>query len=465
MSIDNKKLRSLPKVDELLKREDVEELIETHPRDLVVDAGRDVIHALRQRILEGQTDVDCSEESIVEEIRTILKAGERRNLRRVINGTGVILHTNLGRARINETISKAIGQVAMQYCNLEYDLEKGERGSRHDHVSGLASKLLGTEDAIIVNNNAAAVTLCLSAIARGKEVIVSRGELVEIGGAFRVPEIMEQSGCKLVEIGTTNKTKLSDYENAITDQTAAILKVHTSNYRVIGFTEAVDEADLVQLGKRYDIPVLYDLGSGLMMDLNSYGVDEPTVQSAIKNDVDVLLFSGDKLLGGPQAGIAVGKKSYIKKMKKHPLARMVRSDKLTLAGLEEVFRLYFDPERARTEIPVLDMITMSQEEVKEKALRLQELITFHSIGFSTKIVPVKSQIGGGSAPMLDLDSYALCIEPSEMKVAELEERLRHCEIPVIGRIMKEKYYLDLRTIDESEFEIIKNVFLAIFKDE
>ncbi len=461
MSGINDKLRNLPKTDEIIQREELASEIAGSSREIVLEAVRGAVDELRQSILAGE-DAEIEMESILQAVKSRIRRLERRNLRRVINGTGIILHTNLGRARLNPRIAAAIAEAAENFSNLEYDLDRGQRGSRHQHISALAARITGAEDAMVVNNNAAAVALCLSALAQDREVVVSRGELVEIGGAFRVPEIMEQSGAFLKEVGTTNKTKLSDYENAIGENTGALLKVHTSNYRIIGFTEEAALSDMAELGHRSGLPVLYDMGSGLLLNLREYGVDEPTVQEGLAAGADVVMFSGDKLLGGPQAGIVVGKKEYIERMKKHPMARMVRSDKLTLAGLEETFRIYLDREKALKEIPVLEMISADREELKEKALRLLALIEGRMGGCRAELVEECSQIGGGSAPMLDLPTFALAFSPEVMTVDQLEKRLRDHEIPIIARISRDRLLLDVRTIGEKEFSVIAKAMLAIF---
>lgn len=461
MSGINDKLRTLPKTDEVMQREELKREIENTSWEMVLDAVRSAIDSLRQSILAGE-ETETGVELLLLSVRERIRELDRRNLRRVINGTGIILHTNLGRARLNPRVSAGIAEAAENFSNLEYDLERGQRGSRHRHISALAARITGAEDAMVVNNNAAAVALCLSALAKGTEVIVSRGELVEIGGAFRVPEIMEQSGAALREVGTTNKTKISDYENALCENTGALLKVHTSNYRIIGFTEEAELSDMVKLGNERGIPVLYDLGSGLLVNLREYGVDEPTVQEGLSAGADVVLFSGDKLLGGPQAGIIVGKKEYIEKMKKHPMARMVRSDKLTLAALEETFRIYLNKEKAMGEIPVLSMISAKKEELEKKAMGLLAAFDGQLCGCGTAIEEEYSQIGGGSAPMLDLPTFVLAFSPERIGVEQLEKMLRNNEIPIISRISKDRLLLDVRTIDEGEFLTVAKALLAIF---
>lgn len=324
---------------------------------------------------------------------------EEKSLRRVINATGVVLHTNLGRANLSDKACESIMDVARNYTNLEYDVKRGSRGSRHDHVEKILTKITGAEAAMVVNNNAAATMLCLSALAKDKEVIVSRGELVEIGGSFRVPEIMEQSGAKLMDVGTTNKTKPSDYLNAYHEgETGALMKVHTSNYRILGFTQEVELPEMVELGKKLNLPVIYDMGSGLMADLTDYGVDEPTVLDALRTGIDVILFSGDKLLGGPQGGIIAGKKEFIDKMKAHPLARAFRVDKMTLAAMEATFFEYSDIRQARRTIPVLNMITTPAGELKCRAERLAGDIRSAVHNFTVEVEACKDQVGEAPRP-------------------------------------------------------------------
>ena len=338
-------LRRLPKVDEILNDPEVADQIASMPHEQAVDVVRSVLDEKRRAILSGEeTSEDfVSHDRVMRDVTEHIIFSCRKSLRPVVNGTGVILHTNLGRAELSKKAKQAVAEVADRYSTLEYDPEAGHRGSRHTHVEGIIRKITGAEACMVVNNNAAATMIVLAAIGAGKEMIVSRGELVEIGGAFRIPDIMEQSGATLREVGTTNKTRLKDYENAITENTGALMKVHTSNYRVIGFTEDVPVEDLADLGRKRGLPVIYDLGGGLMVDLSDRGIDEPTVEYGMKSGADVILFSGDKLLGGPQAGIIIGKKKYIDRMKKHPLARILRVDKMTLAGLEATFEQYYDP--------------------------------------------------------------------------------------------------------------------------
>ncbi|WP_347708611.1 L-seryl-tRNA(Sec) selenium transferase [Clostridium sp. 1001283B150225_161107_B6] len=455
-------LRKIPKIDEVLQDERLFFFTESTPRSVIVDSVREVIEELRKDILEGKRNQVGTKETLMTEIVARITGKKKKSLRRVINATGVVLHTNLGRANLSDKACESIMDVARNYTNLEYDVKRGSRGSRHDHVEKILTKITGAEAAMVVNNNAAATMLCLSALAKDKEVIVSRGELVEIGGSFRVPEIMEQSGAKLMDVGTTNKTKPSDYLNAYHEgETGALMKVHTSNYRILGFTQEVELPEMVELGKKLNLPVIYDMGSGLMADLTEYGVDEPTVLDALKTGIDVILFSGDKLLGGPQGGIIAGKKEYIDKMKAHPLARAFRVDKMTLAAMEATFFEYSDIRQARKTIPVLNMITTPAKELKDKAERLAEAIRGVTHNFTVEVEACKDQVGGGSAPTVLLDGYAVAIQGRALTPEKIERLLRKEEIPIIVRITHNQVYLDVRTIREDEFEYIVAAFLAM----
>ena len=377
------------------------------------------------------------------------------SLRPVINATGIVLHTNLGRAKLSDAAVKAIQSVAQDYNTLEYNLEKGSRGSRYAHVEKLISKLTGAEDAMVVNNNAAAVMLVLSTMAKGKEVVVSRGELVEIGGAFRVPEIMAQSGGTLVEVGTTNKTHPSDYVKAVSENTGAFLKVHTSNFKIMGFFEEVSLDEMVTLGHERNIPVIYDLGSGAMVRLEDYGIlDEPNVLDAMKSGADVISFSGDKLMGGPQAGIIIGKKKYIDMMKKNQLTRALRIDKFTAAALEMVLMEYLSEETAVQNIPVLRMIAIPLDEIEKEAGYFARILRRTGMDAKIQVVSCESQIGGGSLPLERMESRAVSIQPNGMSVAEMEEKMRHLEIPIIPRTVNDSICLDVRTIERKDYKMI-----------
>lgn len=459
-------LKNLPKVDEMLNKEEIESLLEDYPRITIIESIRGNIDFLRKRILNTAMDeIDNIKVNINDLIeKTILDVREKNkmSLKRVINATGVVLHTNLGRALISDEIKENILDAVCNYSTLEFDLKNGKRGSRYAHVEDLISELTGAEAALVVNNNAAAVLLVLSTIAEGKEVIVSRGQLVEIGGSFRVPEVMAQSGASLVEVGSTNKTHIYDYENNISEETAAILKVHTSNYKILGFSEEVDIEDLSILGKRYDIPVIEDIGSGTLIDFSKYGITkEPTVMESIQKGADIVTFSGDKLLGGPQAGIIIGKKEYIDRMKKNQLTRAIRIDKLTLSALEATLRLYLDEEKALKQIPTLKMLTMDIEKISKKATKLFSMINEISNKLDIDMIDGYSQVGGGSMPLEKLPTVLISLIPKEISLSKFEEALRKNEVPIIARISENKLLLDVRTINEREFDIICKAIEAI----
>ena len=444
----NQLLRTIPKVDELLKSPALAEAAAQYGDRAVTEAVRTELDALRRAILAGQADSVPGNEALCRQICNRVQWDALPSFRTVINGTGIILHTNLGRACLSEKAARAVSDAAMAYSNLEYDLETGSRGSRYSHMEALLCKLTGAEAALVVNNNAAAVLLILSALTKGGHVVVSRGELVEIGGSFRIPEIMESCGAQLKEVGATNKTHLKDYERAINDQTRALMKVHTSNYRIIGFSETPALTDLVVLGHKHALPVIEDLGSGCLLDLNPFGIhDEPTVQDSLRAGVDVVSFSGDKLLGGPQAGIILGKKVYLDILKKHPLNRAMRVDKMTLAALEATLRSYDagTPE----EIPVVAMLAAAPEELQLKARHLAALLLQE--GIAAEILPTDGRVGGGSVPNKSLPSYAVAFSGD---VNTLEETLRKGMTPIIGRIHEGKYLLDVRTLRESDFATI-----------
>ena len=450
---------NLPSVDKMLSHPGVVELEGQYPRTLLVDIIRAEIEGCRSKILSLTEDemesFSIGIEDLVQNIKNELEREYALNLKRVINASGVVVHTNLGRSPLSEEIKEDMWEIASRYSNLEYDIESGGRGSRYSHLEDIIRKITGAEDVLVVNNNAAAVMLVLSTMAKGKEVITSRGELVEIGGSFRIPRVMEESGAKLVEVGTTNKTYAVDYEDAITEDTGALLKVHTSNYRVVGFTDTPGLRELKDLGEKYDIPVIEDLGSGLFVDLSKYGITyEPTVMDSLKNGADVVTFSGDKILGGPQAGIIVGKKEYIQKMKKNQLTRALRVDKLIICALEATMRLYLEEEIALKKVPTLRMLTYKIEEIEEKANRLYSLIEKAHINADVKIETGYSQVGGGSLPLERIESRVISIAPKNMSVSKLEEEMRLSQDHVIARIYDEKYVLDVRTLFDEEFEIV-----------
>lgn len=453
MSVNSQLLRKIPKVDELLRHEKLSDLSCQHT--VLTETVREVIDALRRAILAGK-EPSLEPQIICEQVIDAIRKKTTMNLRPVINATGIVLHTNLGRAKLSSAAVAAIQSVAQDYNTLEYNLEKGSRGSRYAHVEQLISKLTGAEDAMVVNNNAAAVMLVLSTMAKGKEVVTSRGELVEIGGAFRVPEIMSQSGGTLIEVGTTNKTHPSDYVNAVTENTGAFLKVHTSNFKIVGFSEEVSLEEIVRIGHERNIPVIYDLGSGAMIRLEDYGIlDEPNVPDAMKSGADIISFSGDKLLGGPQAGIIIGKREYIEAMKKNPLTRAFRIDKLTLAALEATLREYMDPQQALQNNPTLHMITAKMDTLEPKGRQLLACMEQVCDGsFSVQLTEDFGQVGGGSVPTQMIRSSVVAVEPKRVSLDLLEKRLRELSLPIIARISKERLLLDVRTIEEHHFSYV-----------
>lgn len=443
-------------MDVLLEDETVRELIGRYSRETVMEAIHTELDGLRQFIAKAG-DEEAAREQIgllVPHIEHEVSAMHTPNMRKVINGTGTILHTNLGRAPISEEHMKRVMALVSGYANLEYNLEAGKRGERYSHFEKLLCKLTGAEAAMAVNNNASSVLLILSSLAKGGEVIVSRGELIEIGGKFRIPDVMEQSGASLVEVGTTNKTHYDDYEAAITEDTRALLKVHTSNYRIVGFTDSVAVDELIPLAKEHGLPVVEDLGSGVLIDLAKYGLThEPTVQESVVKGADVVCFSGDKLLGGPQAGIIIGKKKYIDMMKKNQLTRALRIDKFTAATLELVLQEYLSEEKAVENIPVLRMITEPLEDVEKRARLLARRMRAAHLPANIEVKPCESQIGGGSLPLERIPSMAVMIRPEKISVTELEERMRRLPIPIIPRTANDTVILDARTLKQGDVRL------------
>ncbi len=449
-------LRQLPSVNDILNSEEIQPVLRDYPRAVVVRAIREAVDEVRREVLAGKEGF--TNQDIHHRIGERLRHLTQKSLRRVINATGVVIHTNLGRAPIPVKALVNIVEVAGGYCNLEFDLQKGTRGKRYTHVRDILRELTGAEDALVVNNNASAVLLCLSALARQREVVVSRGELVEIGGAFRIPDVMRQSGAILKEVGTTNKTRLRDYEEAITENTALLLKVHRSNFRIVGFTEEVSVRELVSLGRQRGIPVMFDLGSGSLVDLQKYGIrGEPVVGEVIEEGVDIVTFSGDKLLGGPQAGIILGRGHLIEEISKHPLTRAVRIDKLTLAALESVLHLYRDEETALQEIPVLRMLLEPEEEIRKRARRLLKTIRTLHPEVEVSIVKESSQAGGGSLPGVDLPTYVVSLRVKGLGAEVLEEKLRDTTPPVLCRVKEDRLLFDLRTVSSGDIPILTTV--------
>jgi L-seryl-tRNA(Ser) seleniumtransferase len=451
-------LRKLPAISNILEQNTIKELARNCPHSLVTEAAAEVVQELRVAILENKenSETKFDIEYIVELVEKRVAQKNKPNLRKVINATGIILHTNLGRAVLAKSAVEAILNVSGSYSNLELNLTTGERGSRYSHIEKLLCSLTGAEAGMVVNNNAAAVLLVLSTLARGKEVIVSRGQLVEIGGSFRIPDVMEESGAILAEVGTTNKTHLRDYEHAVNEETALLLKVHTSNYKIIGFTAEVPVQDLVQLGIQKGIPVVEDLGSGVLVDFRKIGIShEPTIKECIAWGVDVVTCSGDKLFGGPQAGIIVGRSDLISKIKKNPLTRALRVDKFTLAAMEATLRLYLDEDKALREIPTLNMISMPFSELRLKAQKLVTVIK-KRLGKRAEVEVLEgfSQVGGGALPEENIPTFLVSLNPKGITVNDLENRLRHIEPPVLARIQKDRLLIDLRTLVDNDAEII-----------
>jgi len=425
----------------------------------VVDAIRSCLKGLREELLhpEGPSEIDesfFSFDRLIPLLENELAHRTRPSLRYVINATGVVIHTNLGRSPLHASALQHLVEVSKAYSNLEFDLERGERGSRYSHVEEILCRLCGAEAAMVVNNNAGAVLLVLNTLAEGREVIVSRGELVEIGGAFRIPEVMKRSGALLREIGTTNRTHLNDYQKTIGPQTALLLKVHTSNFRVLGFTSEISLPELVRLGKEHRIPVMEDLGSGCLIDLTRYGLGkEPTVQDVMKTGVDVVTFSGDKLLGGPQAGIILGSKKTLDLVKANPLTRALRIDKLTLAALESTLLLYLDEKKAVEEIPTLQMLTADRHRLKRRGKRLLKRLTGVD-GVEALMREDLSQAGGGSLPLQELPTLVIALRSSVLSANDLELSLRKGDPPVPCRIGRGEIILDLRTIFDEEVPLV-----------
>ena len=461
-------LRKLPGVDHILEITKKDLFFEDIPKSVLVRSIRSIIDDLRHRILKQNrsvTDESLSDENILESIKETVTAELTLNLLPLINATGIVVHTNLGRSLLSTEAIDHILTVANRYSNLEFDLTSGKRGSRYTAVEDILCELCGSEAAMVVNNNAGAVLLCLETLAKGMEVIVSRGELVEIGGSFRIPDVMAKSGGILKEVGTTNRTHMSDYEGAIGDNTALLLKVHQSNYSVVGFTSEVSLKELVSLGNKYHIPLMEDLGSGTLIDFAEYGLQrEQTVQESVKTGADIVTFSGDKLLGGPQAGIIVGKKEFIEQIKKNPLTRALRIDKLTLAALESTLRLYRDEEKAIQAIPTLQMLMTPLKRIENRAKTLQTLLEqLDESKMKLQRMDCISRSGGGALPLLALSSKCIGISVADMSPNAIEAAMRKNNPPIIGRIENDLYVMDLRTVQDNELSTIHSAFETMLK--
>lgn len=455
-------LSQIPAINKILLLDEIKELMNNYTEVAVKSAVKKYIEEVKQAILNEELSEVPSLSKIVGEVEKIVEKEDKNSLRRVINATGTILHTNLGRSLLSQKIKENIESVAFNYSNLEFDIDNKKRGSRYVHLIDIIKKLTGAEDVLVVNNNAAAVLLTLNTLVKGQEIIVSRGELVEIGGAFRIPEIIKLSGGVPVEVGTTNKTHLKDYENAITEETGALLKVHTSNYKILGFTESVSNEEISYLARENELVSINDLGSGQFVDFSKFGLPyEPTVKEILDSGIDIVTFSGDKLLGGPQAGIIVGKKKYIEKMKKNQLTRALRVDKMTLASLEATLKLYLDEKEALEHIPTLHMISLSKERLFGKADVLKTKLS--DLDFDIRIEEDKAEVGGGSYPASYLESVAVKLTHRKLHATEIERRLLEVEIPIITRIKDNSIILDMRTLRTREFDIVKAALEEVTK--
>jgi len=462
-------LRQLPQVDDLLRHPELAPAIDPLPRSLAAAVVRRILAEARRTINASPPETlppQLDETVLLQNLREALCAAARPSLRRVVNATGVVIHTNLGRSPLGAACLEQLLEVASRYNTLEYDLARGARGSRQDHLEGLLQELTGADGVLVVNNNAAAVLLALNTLAPGQEVVISRGQLVEIGGSFRLPEIMAASGAILREVGTTNKTYLKDFEKAITSETAVLLKVHPSNFRILGFTHEVTLAEMVDLGRRYDLKVVEDLGSGCLVDLSRYGLEkEPTVQETLKAGADLVLFSGDKLLGGPQAGLILGNREVVGALRKNPLTRALRPDKMTLTALEATLRLYLEEPRALTEIPTLRMLTRPVAELDRQARALARRLRrrFGAL-FTVDVVKSEGRAGGGALPQAPLPSRALALAIPPLAPQELEARLRQAVTPIIGRVERGVVLLDLRTMLPGDQEALMAALEEVLAD-
>jgi len=454
---DQSALSEIPSVDQVLSLPSVNAVLKECPRPLVTDLIRTSLDRIRRGLLDGER-CGVSRESLLEEAEQAVLAGAERklrpNLRQVINATGIILHTGLGRAPIGQDALRNLMEVSESYCNLELDLETGRRGVRHAHVEELLCDFTGAEAATAVNNNAGAVLLVLKALAQGREAIVSRGQLVEIGGSFRIPDIMAQSGAYMMEVGTTNRTHLSDYRNAIREETALLLSVHTSNYRVVGFSAEVELKDLATLGAELGVPVMHDLGSGAFVDLRKYGLPyEPVAEHSIRDGADVVTFSGDKVLGGPQAGIIVGKKRYLDEIRRHPLMRALRCGKLTYAALEATLRMYLNEDTLLDRHPLLGMFTEPVDRLVDRGRRLICMVGPALAGVVELVLEDSiARTGGGALPIEEIPSVAVVLKPLSGSIEQLAERMRAGEPSVLGYVKDDRLFLDMRTVREEELE-------------
>lgn len=463
-----KRLQEIPGVDIIVALVKKDFKIEDIPESVCTKAARKIIENLRKDIINKSIDTALKIESLAlaKKIYHEIIKDTQPNFKRVINATGVVVHTNLGRSLLSKEAADFVYERSRGFSNLELDLNTGKRGLRYSLVEGLVCEIAGCEAAMVVNNNAAAVLLCLDTFAKNKEVVVSRGELVEIGGSFRIPDVMEKSGAKLREVGTTNRTHLKDYLNAYNEETAMFLKVHTSNFDIIGFTSAVALEELHKLSVEKNIILMEDLGSGTFTDLSIFGLPrEPTVQDSINAGTDLVTFSGDKLLGGPQAGIIAGKKELIEEIRKNQLTRALRIDKMTLAALEMTLRLYRDPKKAINKIPTLRMLSANTRELKQRAVAFKDLLdSIEFVGLKTSVFESSSRAGGGSLPETTIPTFCVGLEIDNISGSFLEKKMRKNNPSVMGRIESDRFILDLRTIQDGEEEIIKDAFLKLKKE-
>ena len=453
----SKIFRYLPSVDSALSALELEKELEQLPRQLIKTLVNDFFEICREEI-KGKvitTAEQLSLKALMPRLAAYVRAKSRPHFRRVLNGTGVVIHTNLGRSLLAKSAIEAVAEACGHYSNCEFDLSTGRRGSRYSHVEKILCDITGAEAALVVNNNAAAVFIMLETLARDREVVVSRGQLVEIGGSFRIPDVMSKSGAILREVGATNRTHVHDYENAINDNTGALMRVHTSNFRIVGFTKEVSLPEMRELGDKYNLPVIEDLGSGILYSLDGAGLlGEPTVQQTVAQGADVVSFSGDKVLGGPQAGIIVGRKEYIDRIKNNPVNRAMRIDKMTLAALEATLRLYLDMDEARRKVPTLKMITASPEALKSKARRLAEAIRTQ-LGESVVVTLKKgmSRVGGGAFPEYDLPGTMVTVALKDISVGDLKGALLETDPPLVARIESDEFLLDPRTLTATELKL------------
>ncbi len=468
----NKKiLRKIPSVDVLIHTDEVKQWIEKYNRETVVNAIRYVLNELRSEILNqkkfASDEKNLSVENITKRAQSLLQKKFSPSLKKAINATGIILHTGLGRSVLSQEAREAINNIIEGYCNLAIEAENGRRGHRDSHLSALLCELSGAQAATVVNNNAAATLLILNTLAKGKEVIVSRGQLVEIGGSFRMPEVMEASGAILREVGTTNKTHLKDYSSAISENTGAVMHVHHSNYRILGFADEPSIEELVELGKKHKLPVIDDLGSGALVDLKEFGLEtEPMVQRSIKAGADAACFSGDKLIGGPQSGVIVGKKEIIEKIKKNPLARAFRVGKITIAAMEATLKLFLNPAQLADHHPLYRMLSIKLEELEKRAQRMaKKLKDQRREEASLQVVNGDSQVGSGSAPIETVPTKLLSIKPLVLSAANLARKLRYHNPPIFARVQKEKVLLDFRTIQPSEDSAVYEALLSHLREK